>query len=198
MKDGVREGLHLKCKKEEKEFVSEQEEATFWEKKLLGTTSAKSLLNTIYFYNGNVFGLRGGGHRNIVVNNFEIVTAFYFKPSKTKFAFDKVPVGVNSLNKILPEMCEAAGFKRKTAHSLRVTCVSSLFNAGMEEKLIRERSGHRTNALFQYEKPTEENVSKVSKTLGPSVSAVTGSTTEKQGESIAFKDAVFQKGKFKN
>ena len=34
--------------------MSEQEEATFWEKKLLGTTSAKSLLNTIYFYNGKV------------------------------------------------------------------------------------------------------------------------------------------------
>ena len=44
----------VKCKKEEKKFVSEQEEATFWEKKLLGTTSAKSLLNTIYFYNGKV------------------------------------------------------------------------------------------------------------------------------------------------
>ena len=51
---GVREGLHIKCKKEEKRFVSEQEEATFWEKKLLGTTSAKSFLNTIYFYNGKV------------------------------------------------------------------------------------------------------------------------------------------------
>jgi len=67
-----------------------------------------------------------------------------------------VPVGINSLNKILPEMCEAAGFKRKTAHSLRVTCVSSLFNAGMEENLIRERSGHRSNALLQYDKPTEK------------------------------------------
>ena len=54
MKDGVREGLHIKCKKEGKEFVIEQEQATFWEKKLLGTTSAKSLLNTIYFYNGKV------------------------------------------------------------------------------------------------------------------------------------------------
>ena len=30
MKDGVREGLHIKGKKEEKEFVREQEEATFW------------------------------------------------------------------------------------------------------------------------------------------------------------------------
>ena len=26
MKNGVREGLHIKCKKEAKEFVSEQEE----------------------------------------------------------------------------------------------------------------------------------------------------------------------------
>ena len=34
--------------------MSEQEEATFWEKKLLRTTSAKLLLNMIYFYNGKV------------------------------------------------------------------------------------------------------------------------------------------------
>ena len=54
MKDGVREGLHIKCKKEEKEFVREQEEATFWKEKFRGTTSVKSLLNTIYFYNGKV------------------------------------------------------------------------------------------------------------------------------------------------
>ena len=66
----------------------------------------------------------------------------------------------------------------------------------MEEKLIRKRSGHHSNALFQYEKHTEENVSKVSKILG--TSAVSCSTTQKQDESIAFKDVVFQKGKFKN
>ena len=267
MKNGVREGLHIKCKKEEREFVSEEEEAAFWEKKLLGTTSAKSLLNTMYFYNGKIFGLRGGDHRKIVVNNFEIgpnfikfeenasktyhggicdlqyvprkvkhvchsigekhepsrclveiytlyiglvethakaVTAFYFKPSTRRLAFEKVPVGINSLNKILPEMYESAGFKRKTAHSLRVTCVSSLFNAGVDEKLIRERSGHRSHALFQYEKPTEVNVSKVSNILGPSTSVVSTSTCttiekrEEQGESIALKDVVFQKGNFNN
>ena len=85
MKDGVREGLHIKCKKEHKEFVNEQEEATFWEKKFLGTTSAKSLLNTIYFYNGKGFGLRGGDHRNIAVNNFEIASSFIkFEDSASK------------------------------------------------------------------------------------------------------------------
>ena len=256
MKNGVREGLHIKCKKEEKEFVSEQEEAVFWQKKLLGTTSAKSLLNTIYFYNGKVFGLREGDHRNIVVNNFEIgpnfikfeenasktyhgglcdlkyvprvvkhvchsieekhepclveifrlyvglvethakeVTAFYFKPPKSRFAFDKAPVGINSLNKILPDMCDAAGFKRKTAHSLRVTCVSSLFNSGVEEKLIRERSGHRSNALLQYEKPTEENVSKVSKILGPSVVSTTTCSTTERGAGRIFNRCCFPESK---
>ena len=137
-------------------------------------------------------------YTGLVETHAKEVTAFYLKPSKTRFAFEKVPVGINSLNKILPEMCDAADFKRKTAHSLRVTCVSSLFNPGIKEKLIRERSGHRSNALLQYEKPTEENVSKVSKILGPAsvVSTTTCSTTEKRDESLT--DVVFQKGKFKN
>lgn len=39
---------------------------------LLGTSSAKSLLYTVYFYNGKIFGLRGGDHRNIVLNIFEL------------------------------------------------------------------------------------------------------------------------------
>ena len=59
MKNGVREGLHIKCKKEEREFVSEEEEATFWEKKLLGTTSAKSLLNTMYSITERFLGCVG-------------------------------------------------------------------------------------------------------------------------------------------
>ena len=58
MKDGVREGLHIKCKKEEKEFVTVEEERKFWEMNLLGTSSAKSLLYTVYFYNGKIFGLK--------------------------------------------------------------------------------------------------------------------------------------------
>ena len=94
--------------------------------------------------------------------------------------------------------------KEIVAHSLRVTCVSSLFNAGVDEKLIRERSGHRSNALFQYEKPNEENVSEVSNILGPSTSVVSTSTCttiekrEEQDESIALKYVVFQRGNFNN
>ncbi|KAK3716290.1 hypothetical protein QZH41_014569 [Actinostola sp. cb2023] len=76
MKCGTRDGLHIKFKKDEKEFVSEEEEEMFWKQGLLGTCTAKSLLNTVYFYNGKLFGLRGGEHRNIVVNIFEIGSNF--------------------------------------------------------------------------------------------------------------------------
>ena len=57
------------------------------------------------------------------------VTAFYFK----HFAFDKQPLGNNMFNNMLPLLCKEPGFKHKTSHSLRVTCASSLFNAGVEE-----------------------------------------------------------------
>ena len=36
---------------------------------------------------------------------------------------------LNSLNRILPDMCKAARLRRKTAHCLRVTWASILFNA---------------------------------------------------------------------
>ena len=103
----------------------------------------------------------------LVSENAKEVNAFYFKPNCKKFSFDKAPVGINTLNSILPEMCEKAGLKRKTAHSLRVTCASSLFNAGVDEKLIRDRTGHKYNALQKYEKGNEMNLEIVSGLLGP-------------------------------
>ena len=64
-------------------------------------------------------------------------------------------------------MCAAIGAPRKTSHSLRVTTVTKLFNAQVEEKLIRSRSGHTSNALFAYEKSSKEQEQNVSEILGP-------------------------------
>ena len=50
MKDATKEGLHIKCQKEDKEFFTAKKERKFWEMNLLGTSSAKSLLCTMYFY----------------------------------------------------------------------------------------------------------------------------------------------------
>lgn len=205
MKNGVCEGFYIKCKKEEREFVSEEEEVMFWEKKLFGIILVKLLLNIMYFYNGKIFGLCGGDYRKIVVNNFEIgfnfikfeenvlkiyygglcdfkyvfwkvkyvcyfigekyellwcfveiyilyiglveiyvkvVIVFYFKLLICRLVFEKVLVGINSLNKILFEMCELVGFKCKIVYSLCVICVFFLFNVGVDEKLICERLGY--------------------------------------------------------
>ena len=65
-----------------------------------------------------------------------------------------------------------AGLEIKTAHCLRVTTVTNLFRAGHQEKLIRERTGHVSSAVFTYEKPRNDQAIAVSKCVGPSVSNV--------------------------
>ena len=49
MKDATKEGLHIKCQKEEKEFATAEEERKFWEMNLLGTSSGKSLLYAVFY-----------------------------------------------------------------------------------------------------------------------------------------------------
>ena len=93
------------------------------------------------------------------------ISAFYFKPKPQTLGFYKVPVGINSLNKILPDLCCTVGIKEKTAHCLRVTCASRLFQSGVDKKLIIECTGHVCNALFKYEKISEDQAKHVSNIL---------------------------------
>ena len=43
------------------------------------------------------------------------VTLFYFKPKSKRFAFDKHPLGIKTLNYILPWPYKEESVKRKTA-----------------------------------------------------------------------------------
>ena len=72
MKQASADGLRNKTKKPDKEGITEEEENTFWEKNLLGSQTAKSLLHTIYFYNGNLFGIRSNEHRNLRYINLRV------------------------------------------------------------------------------------------------------------------------------
>ena len=45
--------------------------------------------------------------------------AFYFRPFKTSYKFEDFPVGIHTLNSILPSLTTAAGLERKTPHSLK-------------------------------------------------------------------------------
>lgn len=60
---------------------------------------------------------------------------------------------------------------RKTAHCLRITCATRLFQHNAEEKLARERTGHKSDALFSYQKPSEKQLDNVSNVLGPAIAS---------------------------
>ena len=203
--------------KKERKAISESEEEKMWAEGHLGTKSARTLMETLYFYNGKLFGLRASEHRSLRVKDFEIGeyfikytenvcktyhgglhdlkkkrkvithichkmkedhdrclvnmykmyfelvdklsvrdTGFYFQPFDNKFGYKNAVVGVHNLAKIVPKLCEAIGVEKKTSHSLRVTCATKLFQEGVEEKLIRSRTGHISSALFDYQKSSEE------------------------------------------
>ena len=258
MKEATRMGVTLKTKGDEKEAVNNEEEELFWSKGLFGQSSARSLLNTVYFYNGKLFGLRASEHRSITLANIRLfddfikfeenvsktfhggicdlkyvprsvthichskgqsherclvelyrlyiglcetfgkdISAFYFKPKLRTLGFYKVPVGINSLNKILPDLCSAVGIKKKTAHCLRVTCASRLFQSGVDEKLIRERTGHVSNALFKYEKASEDQAKHVSNILSADQSS-NGNVKEESKNEFPMNDKVEEKRVEKN
>ncbi|XP_031573097.1 zinc finger MYM-type protein 4-like [Actinia tenebrosa] len=241
MRQATQHGVGIQSKMAEREEITEEDEAAFWKMGLLGCHSANSLLKTIYFYNGKLFGLRSNEHRNLRCSNFRIdsesvtydesvsktyhgglkdlkykprvvkhvccagkdanhqpclvncfatymekikhlaknIDAFYFKPNANTQdnTFCRSPVGINTLNKILPNLCEEAGMERKTSHCLRITCASRLFQNQVDEKLIRDRTGHRSNALLKYEKSSLQQETVVSNLLGPPLANLTDNSS---------------------
>ena len=80
--------------------------------------------------------------------------------------YSTIPCGKNYLAKMVPDMFKDAGVEeKKTNHSLRAAGVSQLFEAGVDEKVIQSRSGHRRlESLRMYERVTpaqEQTVSNI-------------------------------------
>ena len=77
--------------------------------------------------------------------------AFYLRPlpnvplSPEKPWFAKSPIGVNTLKTILPDICvEAEIGLRYTNHSLWATAITRMYESGVPEKLICDKSGHKS------------------------------------------------------
>ena len=72
--------------------------------------------------------------------------AFYLQPlSKTKgnIWYSKTPCGHNTLQRFVPELMKQAGFSGYfTNHSLRASAATQLFENGVDEQLIMDRTGH--------------------------------------------------------
>ena len=91
---------------------------------------------------------------------------FYVRPLEQAKVCDKswyynAPVGRNKLSKMVSEMCKLANIPgHHTNHSLRATGATDLYTARVPEKIIQERTGHRS-----YEHTSEKQKLAVSKVL---------------------------------
>ncbi len=66
----------------------------------------------------------------------------------------------------MKRLANEAGIQGKfTNHSLHATGVTHLFDANIPEKVIKEVSGHRSNAVQVYERPGEHFKCQVSETM---------------------------------
>jgi hypothetical protein len=67
--------------------------------------------------------------------------------------FIQSPLGRNTLQSMVKKICEEVGVQGKTNHSLRATGAARLFESNVPEKLVQERTGHRSiEALRLYER----------------------------------------------
>ena len=94
---------------------------------------------------------------------------FYCQPMQSHGTnwYWTIPCGKNYLSKMVSEMfIEADVQERKTNHSLRAAGVSRLYEAGVDEKIIQSRSGHRRlESLRMYERVSPEQEQAVSNVL---------------------------------
>ena len=68
--------------------------------------------------------------------------------------YSPVPVGKHTLNEKLAKMCALRGIEgRVTNHSVRATSATHMYEQGVPEKVIQDRTGHRSlEALRVYER----------------------------------------------
>ncbi len=98
---------------------------------------------------------------------------FYLRPL-AKFKMDGVgfscqPLGIHKIETAIKDLCKQAGLSgHHSNHSLRATSASHLYEAGVDEQLIQEHTGHRSNAVRGYKRTSSKLQQQVTQTLyGP-------------------------------
>jgi hypothetical protein len=92
--------------------------------------------------------------------------AFYLKPlskPKNNLWFSKMPIGHNTLAVMVSSMMKQAGINGYfTNHSLRATTVTRLFHHGVDDKIIKAQTGHRSDAVNSYKRISDTQLHDVS------------------------------------
>ena len=86
------------------------------------------------------------------------------KPNSAQW-YSTQPVGKNSLSKVIAKLLKKGNLDRYfTNHSLRRASVTHMFQAEVDKKIVKEITGHQSDALEKYQITSnrqKENVSKI-------------------------------------
>ena len=86
-------------------------------------------------------------------------SSFYFQPlsnPKSHVWFSFQSVGHNKLEGVVKGIMSAAGFVGNFSnHSLRASTATPLYRAGVSDQLIKEQTGHRSNAIETYKRTSD-------------------------------------------
>ena len=95
-----------------------------------------------------------------------------FTPTGNRAWYWANPLGKNKLQHMVKEMFRQANIEGNfTNHSLRATCATQLFNAGVPEVLVQKQTGHKSlDSLRLYERVTTSQKKVVSGIIRPIVS----------------------------
>jgi integrase len=84
--------------------------------------------------------------------------AFYLRPlakPNGSIWYACQPIGQHKLANVVAEVCKKGGLQgHRTNHSLRATAASRLYDQNIDEQLICEVTGHRSNAVRNYKRTT--------------------------------------------
>ncbi len=96
-------------------------------------------------------------------------SAFYRYPATgrnftARMWYSDKPLGVNSIKKIVKSLAEKAGLRGHFSnHSLRATCATRLFEAGVDEQLIKNVTGHHSDSVRDYKRTNQKLLSEAQK-----------------------------------
>ena len=72
------------------------------------------------------------------------ICSLYLNQPRKKW-FSNKPLGHQTLSTTVARLCKSAGISGfKTNHSLRATAATRLYQSGVDEQLVMERTGHRS------------------------------------------------------
>ncbi|XP_046565575.1 uncharacterized protein LOC124274278 [Haliotis rubra] len=135
------------------EVITPEEEEVLWAKGVLGSDNPKQLLDTIFY----------------LTTPKTDSDPFYLRPLRKPMGdvwYSSQAVGRHSLAAMVSDICQRAGLTgHRTNHSLRATAATRLFEAGVDEQLICEVTGHRSSAVRSYKRTNSAQKRKLSSLL---------------------------------